>query len=164
MYIYIYWVTQKICSSFPIIKSYRKIQTNILANSIYLVCVCVFLCVLVAQSFLTLRDLMDYSPPGSTVHGILQSRILEWVAISFSMGSSLLRHQTWVSHTAVRFFTIWATREAHSLWLCIYIYLANLENTAVATGLEKAGFHSNPKESQCQRMFKLPHSCTHLTS
>jgi len=39
----------------------------------------------------------------------------------------------------------------------------NLENTAVATGLEKVSFHSNPKESQCQRMLKLPPNCTHLT-
>ena len=40
---------------------------------------------------------------------------------------------------------------------------ANLENLAVATGLEKVSFHSNPKERQCQRMLKLPHNCTHLT-
>ena len=40
---------------------------------------------------------------------------------------------------------------------------ANLENSAVATGLEKVTFHSNPKERQCQRMFKLLHICTHLT-
>ena len=40
---------------------------------------------------------------------------------------------------------------------------ANLENSAVVTGLEKASFHSNPKERQCQGIFKLPHSCTHLT-
>ena len=40
---------------------------------------------------------------------------------------------------------------------------ANLENSAVATGLEKVSFHSNPKERQCQRMVKLPHNCTHLT-
>ena len=40
---------------------------------------------------------------------------------------------------------------------------ANLENSAVATGLEKVSFHSNTKEGQCQRMFKLPHNCTHLT-
>ena len=39
---------------------------------------------------------------------------------------------------------------------------ANLENAAVATGLEKVTFHSNPKERQCQRMLKLPHNCTHL--
>ena len=122
MYIYIYWVSQKVCSSFTIIKSYRKIQINFLANPIYLVCVCVFLCVLVSWSWLTLCDLMDYIPPGSTVHGILQSRILEWVAIPFSRGSSLLRHQTWVSHIAVGLFMIWATGEAHSLWLCTYIF------------------------------------------
>ena len=40
---------------------------------------------------------------------------------------------------------------------------AYLENSAVATGLEKVSFHSNPKERQCQRMLKLPHNCTHLT-
>ena len=40
---------------------------------------------------------------------------------------------------------------------------ANLENFAVVTGLEKISFHSNPKERQCQRMFKLLHNCTHLT-
>ena len=39
----------------------------------------------------------------------------------------------------------------------------NLENSAGATGLEKVSFHSNPKENQCQRMFKLPHNCTDLT-
>ena len=37
------------------------------------------------------------------------------------------------------------------------------QNSAVATGLEKVRFHSNPKERQCQRMLKLPHNCTHLT-
>ena len=40
---------------------------------------------------------------------------------------------------------------------------ANLEKSAVAKGLEKFSFHSNPKEGQCQRMFKLPHNCTHFT-
>ena len=40
---------------------------------------------------------------------------------------------------------------------------ANLENSAVATGLKKVSFHSNPKERQCQRMFKLSHNCSHLT-
>ena len=45
----------------------------------------------------TLWDPVDYSPPGSSVHGIFQTRILEWVAISFSRGSSQLRDRTWVS-------------------------------------------------------------------
>ena len=40
---------------------------------------------------------------------------------------------------------------------------ANMENSAVATGLEKVSFHSNPKERQSQRMLKLPHNCIHLT-
>ena len=48
---------------------------------------------------------MDCSPPGSSVHGTLQARILEWVAISFSRGSSQPRDQTWVSHMAGRLFT-----------------------------------------------------------
>ena len=41
-------------------------------------------------------------------------------------------------------------------------WIANLENSAVATGLEKVSIHPNSKERQCQRMFKLPHNCTHL--
>ena len=56
--------------------------------------------VLVAQSCPTLRDPMNYSPPGSSVHGISQARILEWVAISISRGSSQAGDQTRVSHTA----------------------------------------------------------------
>ena len=64
----------------------------------------------VAQSCLTLRDPMDY-----TVHGILQARILEWVATLFSRGSSQLMVQIQVSCIAGGFFTSWATREA-GLW------------------------------------------------
>ena len=68
--------------------------------------------VLVTQSCLTLYDPRDCSPPGSFVHGILQARILEWVAITFSSGSSCSRHQTGVSCIAGGFFTIWAIKEA----------------------------------------------------
>ena len=66
----------------------------------------------VAQSCLTLCNPMDCSPPGSSVHGILQARILEWVAISFSRGSSQPRDRTQVSHIAGRHFNLWATSEA----------------------------------------------------
>ena len=48
-----------------------------------------------------------------TVHGILQARILEWVAFPFSRGASQPRDLTQVSHTVGKFFTSWATREAH---------------------------------------------------
>ena len=59
----------------------------------------------------TLFDPMDYSLPGSSVHGIFQARVLEWVAISFSRGSSWPRDWTQVFCLTVRLFTIWATRE-----------------------------------------------------
>ena len=70
---------------------------------------------LVAQSCPTLCNPMDYSPPGSSVHGILQARILEWVAIPFSRGSSPPRDRTqclMFSTLAGRFFTTGATWEA----------------------------------------------------
>ena len=57
-------------------------------------------------------DPVDCSPPGSSVHGILQARILEWVAISFSKGSSWPRDWTKFFHTTGRLFTIWSPREA----------------------------------------------------
>ena len=67
----------------------------------------------VIQLCLTFQDPMVYSPPGSSLHGILQARILEWVAIPLSKGSSQPRDQTWVSCIAGKFFTVRATREAH---------------------------------------------------
>ena len=73
----------------------------------YCECVCVF----VAQLCLTLCDPMECFLPGSSVHGIIQARILEWVAILFFTGSSQSRDRTWVSYVEGRFFTIWATRE-----------------------------------------------------
>ena len=65
-----------------------------------------------AQLCLTLCEPMDCSPPGSSFHGISQAGILEWVAMSFSRGSSQPRDQTQVSLIAGRFFIIWAIREA----------------------------------------------------
>ena len=67
----------------------------------------------VTQSCPTLCNPVDCSLPGSSLHGILQARILEWVAISFSRGSSQPRDRTRVSHIADRRFNCWATREAH---------------------------------------------------
>ena len=92
------------------------------------VCMCVCVCVrahahmhLLAQLCLTLCDPLDCSPPGSSVHGILQARILEWVATSSSRGSSQPRDQTHVSCVACigRWILYhWATWED-----CIYIWL-----------------------------------------
>ena len=71
--------------------------------------------VLVVQTCPTLWDPMDCSPPSSSVHGILQIRILEWVAIPFSRESSWSRNQTQVSCIAGRSFIVWASREAPSI-------------------------------------------------
>ena len=67
---------------------------------------------LVILSYPTLCDPMDFGPPGSPIHGILQARILEWVAIPFSRRSFQFRDQTQVSRIIGRFFTIWAAQEA----------------------------------------------------
>ena len=65
----------------------------------------------VTQSCPALWDPMDY-----TVHGTLQARILEWVAVPYSRESSQPRDRTQVSHTAGRFFTSWATRKLQEYW------------------------------------------------
>ena len=67
-----------------------------------------------AQSCPTLCDPMDCSLPGSSLHGILQARVLEWVAISFSRGSSQPKDRAQVSRIVDRRFTIWATRRVFS--------------------------------------------------
>ena len=169
----------------------------------------------VTQSCLTLCDPVNCSLPSSSIHGIFQARVLEWVAISFTRVSSWPRDRTQVSCTGSRTLchlshqgsqyteeqykkdvhdpdnhdgvithlepdileweVKWAlgrwwnsswTISNPKRWCCESAALnmsANLDNSAVATGLEKVSFHSNPKERQCQRMLKLPHNCTHLT-
>ena len=71
---------------------------------------------LVTKSCLTL-DSMDYSLLSSSVRGIFQARILEWIAISFSRGSFWPRNWTWVSCMTGRFFTDWAMRDGWSQFL-----------------------------------------------
>ena len=71
---------------------------------------------LVAHSCLTLCDLTDYSPPGSSVREILQARIQEWVVMPSSRGSAQPRDRTQVSGIAGGFFTIWASRKAQEYW------------------------------------------------
>ena len=84
-------------------------------------------CCLVTQMYLTLCDLMDCSPPGSSVHGILQATILEWVAMSFSRGSSWPRNCTQISCNDRQILDHWVTREGCILKLytcsytCVYI-------------------------------------------
>ena len=83
---------------------------HIHAHTYLYTCVCVYESE-VARSCPTLCHSMDCRSPGSSVHGVFQVRILEWVAISFSRGSSQLRDRTLVSCTAGRLFTVWASRK-----------------------------------------------------
>ena len=64
------------------------------------------------QSCPALSDPMDHSAPGSSLHGIHQARVLEWIAISFSRGSPRPRDRTWISRIPGRHSNLWATREA----------------------------------------------------
>ena len=80
--------------------------------------------VLIAQLCPTLFDPVDCSPPGFSVHGKSQARILEWVAISSSRGSSQPRDRTRVSCSANRFFTIRVTREALQYLILSYIFVS----------------------------------------
>jgi len=103
--------------------------------------------VLASQSCPTLWDRMDCSLPSSSVHGNLQARILEWVAISFSRGSSLLRDRTPVSCIAGRFFTryrvlyslslstVSSTDEVLNDCLCNKGHLAKLNVCVAISGL-----------------------------
>ena len=73
-------------------------------------------CVCVSHSVVSNSDSMDCSSPVSSVHGILQKRILEWVANPFSRGSSWPSDQIWILCIAGTFLTVWVTREAQSTY------------------------------------------------
>ena len=89
--------------------------------------------VLITQSCLTLCDPMDYNSPASSAHGILQARILEWLAIPFSRGSSQPRDLTWVSFIASRFFY----RVCVCVCVCVY---------SIHTGLSSRIFHKKRRD------------------
>ena len=98
------------------LKSLQNIFCIFLCCKIYPCCLFI-LYIVVAKSLQlcpTLQNPMDCNLPGSSVHEILQAKILEWVAIPFSRGSSQPRDGNWVSFIAGRFFTIWPTGEALS--------------------------------------------------
>ena len=82
----------------------------------------------VTQSCLTLCNPVDCSLPGFSIHGILQVRILEWVTISFSRGSSWPRDWTWVSCIGGRRFNLWATRYLLLTKTKIWNFLSDLFN------------------------------------
>ena len=96
---------------------------------------------------------------GVITHTHLEPDILE-CEVKGALGSITANKASGCDRIPVELFQILkddAVKVLHSI--CQHIW-----KTAVATGLKKVSFHSNPKERQCQRMLKLPHNCTHLTS
>ena len=125
---------------------------------------------------------MDYSPPGSSVHWILQARVLEWVAISFSRGSSRPRDRTRVSHIAGKCFTLWTTRTGNSFffffsvkaqsgfqiqlpWVCQAVGNKDKLDILLSSGslVSSSGFSSSFPLTLCCRLCKAVfHSCVYF--
>ena len=121
-------------------------------------------CMLSHFSLVRLCHPMECGSPGSSVHGILQARMLEWVAIPFSRRSYRPRDRTWVSCITGRFFTVWTTREAHDLMHCILmdqILWQIRKGTWRSGGSQMAGwlaavcFLSLPPHPECLIKFQL---------
>ena len=122
-------------------------------------------CCVVAELCSTLCDSMDCSPPGSSVHGILQTRILEWAAISSCKGSSRPRDWTCISCIGRWILYHWATREAQCI-LCYGISQTLTTHSSVRWASGPADpsysiltFHEKP--SSLRRLFKCSHPQPH---
>ena len=148
-------------SVFNMVKLYVYIHTHIY----------IYVCVSVAQSCPTLCNPTDYSPPGFSVHGILQARILKGIAIPFSRGTSQPRDRTLVSYIAGRFFTIWDIYIYIHIYIYIYIYRQETwiwslgqeypleEGTAVHTSILawKIPWTEEPGELKSMRLQRVRH-------
>ena len=101
----------------------------------------------------------DLNDPDNRDNTHLQSDILE-CKVKWALGSITMNKASGDEGIPPDLFQILKDDAVKSVAL---ITPANLENSTMATGLEKVSFHSNLKEGQCQRLFKLPHNCTHFT-
>ena len=118
-------------------------------------------CCLVTQSCPTLCDSMDCSPSGSSVHGILQARVLEWVAMPSSRGSSQPRDRTWVFYIAGRFFTTELPGKPHTYILLLY-KIDNHKDILYSAGNSTRYFiiNSMRKESEKECIYMCVCVCT----
>ena len=128
----------------------------------------------VAQSCPTLGDPMDCNLSGSSVRGIFQAIALEWIAISFSSGSSQPSNWTQVSRFVDRRLTVWATREIHMVLCCPLPYAKpqSYSSTETRICLATRGFFGciawtkhcseNSMEGRKEKKFILPSSVSHL--
>ena len=96
---------------------------------------------------------------GSSIHGILQSRILEWIAIPFTRGSFWPRDQTWVSCIAGRFFTIWATGVQFQVKLPTIV-----DNDKQMGGYDGINLSSSVQSLSLVQLFATPWTAAHQAS
>ena len=106
---------------------------------------------------------MNCSPPGSSVHGIFQAIVLEWIAISFSRGSSRPRDRTRVSCIVDRCFTVWATREV-ILYGCNSQHPQNNDNSNTKDHWSQIIITNMVKMKQLEILWKLPKCDTETQS
>ena len=111
-------ISRSLCNHLPVLLHWyiTCIVVVVGGGGVMFVCVCVCVCS-VAQSCPNFCDPMDYSPPGSSVHGIFQARILQRVAMSYSTGSSQSRDRMHVSFIDRQILYHCATWEAHIMFL-----------------------------------------------
>ena len=122
------WIGE--CNSLDVKSSFRSRQTSEM-SVLLVVDLGRWMCS-VAQSCPTLCDPKNCSPPGSSVHGIVQARILEWIAIPFSRGSSSPRDWTWVSCiTAGRFWCYHLSRQESPIWGNLLYRLQVLQDDSI---------------------------------
>ena len=121
-------VTSHLCATSVLSSASYIAAWLMLQNADFFLLPCTYACVL--RCVLLFCNPMDCSPPGSSVSGILQARILEWVVIPFSRGSSQPRDWTWVSCISCigsRILYHWASWECPSLALPVYFFLLLLQ-------------------------------------
>ena len=118
-------LTSQLCATSVLSSASYIAAWLILQNADFFLLPCTYACVLSRVQLFC--DPMDCGPPGSSVYGILQARILEWVVIPFSRGSSQPKDWTLVSCIAGRFYIIWTTTEdpydIHSYLICDFSYI-----------------------------------------
>ena len=121
---YVYWPCEYHLFKFPHLYLFLLLVVFFWGGGGKILCVCV--CVLDSQLCPTLCDPIDWSLPGSSVHGIAWARIPEWVASPFSREYSQPKNQTWDSCITGGFFTVWVTRETP-----FYVYVLIIKHFSI---------------------------------
>ena len=134
-------------------------QQHLLSFTFLIITILIGVKVLITQSCLILCDPMDCSPSGSSVHGILWARILEWVTIPFSREYSQPRDWTQIYCIAGGFFTIWAIRDEVIFYMGLGLYFPGVEWFWILFNIPDGWVHEGINEKMAPKAPKcLPDS------